>query len=310
MRLVQEAAPQDSPPESVTLTNVSPCCPECKGTDLKKDGMQKHKKRGPSQKYKCRKCKKYVSGPVGYTGRHYGMDTINLVMLLLSLGLSSGNAILVVEHVYRTKIHRDTARKWFEAYTDMVEPYTKTLGVNVGRKWGTDEKFIRIRGLKHWIFTVMDTSTRFILSYHVSTKKFGYDARHLFQSASDRAGCIPRILVSDKLNAFKCGFKKVFWRRKKPQPIHVSEAHIRNERCTNNMYERLNGTISEGMRFTRGPTRTDSPMIRAFLIHYNFFRPHMGLDGMTPAEAAGIKICGDKWRVLIQNAAMAAAMAA
>ncbi|HEV2192210.1 MAG TPA: hypothetical protein VGR54_01175 [Nitrosopumilaceae archaeon] len=32
-------------------------------------------------------------------------------------------------------------------------------------------------------------------------------------------------------------------------------------------------------------------------------RPHMGLDGKTPAEKCGIKIHGDnKWLTLIQNA--------
>ena len=38
---------------------------------------------------------------------------------------------------------------------------------------------------------------------------------------------------------------------------------------------------------------------------YNFVRPHMGLDGRTPAEAAGIKIVGrDKWMTIIGNAGM------
>jgi len=37
--------------------------------------------------------------------------------------------------------------------------------------------------------------------------------------------------------------------------------------------------------------------------HHNYFRPHMGLDGKTPAEACGIEIQGgNKWKTLIQNA--------
>lgn len=38
-------------------------------------------------------------------------------------------------------------------------------------------------------------------------------------------------------------------------------------------------------------------------IYHNYIRPHMGLNGMTPAEACGVKIEGDnKWMTLIQNA--------
>jgi hypothetical protein len=42
---------------------------------------------------------------------------------------------------------------------------------------------------------------------------------------------------------------------------------------------------------------------RKFRVFHNFIRPHMGLEGKTPAEAAGIKVEGDnKWLTLMQNA--------
>ena len=42
---------------------------------------------------------------------------------------------------------------------------------------------------------------------------------------------------------------------------------------------------------------------RKFRVFHKFIKPHMGLNGRTPAEAAGIKIQGDnKWRTLIENA--------
>ena len=38
---------------------------------------------------------------------------------------------------------------------------------------------------------------------------------------------------------------------------------------------------------------------------YNYLRPHMGLDGDTPADRTGIRIEGpNKWFTLIQNAAL------
>jgi hypothetical protein len=40
-----------------------------------------------------------------------------------------------------------------------------------------------------------------------------------------------------------------------------------------------------------------------YLMYHNYIRPHMALEGKTPAEACGVKIEGDnKWMTLIQNA--------
>ena len=44
-------------------------------------------------------------------------------------------------------------------------------------------------------------------------------------------------------------------------------------------------------------------IIDGFRIDYNFIRPHMSLNGKTPAEACGIAVKGkNKWMTLIQNA--------
>ncbi len=44
-------------------------------------------------------------------------------------------------------------------------------------------------------------------------------------------------------------------------------------------------------------------LISGYQIYHNYLRPHIGLDGKTPAEVCGIKIKGkDKWITLIQNA--------
>ena len=47
----------------------------------------------------------------------------------------------------------------------------------------------------------------------------------------------------------------------------------------------------------------DTPILSGMQIYHNYVRPHMALDGATPAEKAGIQIKGrDKWLTIIQNA--------
>ena len=147
---------------------------------------------------------------------------------------------------------------------------------------------------------------RLILSWDVSLYKMNYNASELFRNAARRARHLPAILVSDRLRVFGKAFRKIFYRRKSPQPVHFAESHIKNERSNNNAHERLNGIIADHLPI-RGLQRMDSTHVRSLLIHYNFIRPHAGLGGITPARAAGINVSGScSWRVLIQNAALAA----
>ncbi len=71
----------------------------------------------------------------------------------------------------------------------------------------------------------------------------------------------------------------------------------------NNKMERLNGEFRDREKVVRGLKKRDSPLISGYQIYHNYVRPHMALDGKTPAEKCGIQIKGkNKWLTLIQNA--------
>lgn len=53
----------------------------------------------------------------------------------------------------------------------------------------------------------------------------------------------------------------------------------------------------------RGVKKVESVALKGYQQYHNYFRPHEGLAGNTPADIAGIKIEGDnKWITVIQNA--------
>jgi len=67
--------------------------------------------------------------------------------------------------------------------------------------------------------------------------------------------------------------------------------------------ERMNGEIRDRERVIRGLEKKDTPILTGYQLFHNFIRPHMALNGKTPAEVAGIKVEGDnKWLTIIQNA--------
>ena len=78
---------------------------------------------------------------------------------------------------------------------------------------------------------------------------------------------------------------------------------MRNEFANTNRQEGGNGAFAG--RTGPGINSGNSPACRIFIPYH--IRPHGGIGGKTPAEAAGIVIRGhNKWLTPIQNAAGAA----
>jgi len=73
-------------------------------------------------------------------------------------------------------------------------------------------------------------------------------------------------------------------------------------RVTNNVVERLHGTLKDMLKITRG-LENGEELLKGWFVHYNFVRPHQSLNGRTPAEAAGINLnMNDGWGDLIEQA--------
>jgi hypothetical protein len=58
----------------------------------------------------------------------------------------------------------------------------------------------------------------------------------------------------------------------------------------------MHGTIREREKIMRGIKVDDTPIIPMNKIYYNFIRPHQAMNGLTPAEIAGVGVEGEnKW---------------
>jgi len=72
------------------------------------------------------------------------------------------------------------------------------------------------------------------------------------------------------------------------------------------MVERLHGTIRQRSKVMRGldDEATAQTMMDGMRIYYNFIRPHMALNGKTPAQKAKIadSATPENWKSLIKKA--------
>jgi hypothetical protein len=90
--------------------------------------------------------------------------------------------------------------------------------------------------------------------------------------------------------------------RKDTRPELVQRVGIR-ARETNNIVERMHGTVKDRTRCMRGLKSYESTksLLEGFTIHYNYVRPHQSLNGKTPAQAARTQ-APSTWKGLIEEA--------
>ena len=62
----------------------------------------------------------------------------------------------------------------------------------------------------------------------------------------------------------------------------------------------MNGTLGERVKVQRGWKSAKTALAEGNRIQYNFVKPHMALEGKTPAQVAGMDIKG--WKELLKLA--------
>ena len=92
------------------------------------------------------------------------------------------------------------------------------------------------------------------------------------EKAYKHAGKYPRIIFTDKLKAYLEGIERAYGAES--QHIQCSPFEIMNN---NNFIERFHSTLKSRTKVMRDlkSMETARTFLDGWLIHYNFFRPHM-----------------------------------
>jgi transposase-like protein len=163
--------------------------------------------------------------------------------------------------------------------------------------------FLKMKENLKYLYALMDDQTRFWIAQEVANTKYTADVRPLLELGKAVAGKKPKSFITDGAANFHEAYLKEFHTMKR----ETDTEHIRHIRLAgdynNNKMERMNGEIRDREKVMRGLERKDSPILLGYQLFHNFIRPHIALNGKTPAEMAGIRVEGDnRWLTIIQNA--------
>jgi putative transposase len=276
-------------------------CLYCRSPSIVKDG-QRHNKYVDIQKWNCKVCGRYFTVNLGFERMKHNPQAITTAMQLYFSGESLRNTQKSLRLLGVQVCHR-TIYNWIQKYTALMSKYLDKITPQVSDTWRADEIFLKVKGNLKYLYALMDDKTRFWIAQQVADSKYTADITPLFREGKKTAGKAPNRLITDGAFNFDSAFRHAFWLENKRLAIQ----HIRHIRMSgdqnNNKMERMNGEIRDREKVMRSLKKDDSPILTGYQLFHNYIRPHMGLEGSTPAERAGIRVEGkDKWLTLIQNA--------
>jgi putative transposase len=188
--------------------------------------------------------------------------------------------------------------KWIIRFTKEAVDQSRYFKPKVGDKWIADETVLNVGGNKIWFFDIIDSDTRFLLATHIANKRTVEDVQKLMEKAVVKAGKMPKVVITDKLNSYIEGV---------PLSLGGSIHHVRTSPFdadnNTNLIERFHGIMKDRMKVIRGFSNLETTRLLTdgWLVHYNFFKEHEALGNIPPAQAMKVKTPFKDWNDVLNN---------
>jgi len=246
----------------------------------------------------CKDCQRKFAATDTIPKMQYPRSQIASVLNMYYEGLSLHEIRRNLVQQHNSYISDVTALNWVKRFTELAVKEADKYKPDVSGVWVADETVIDIDGKNIWFWDIIDTKTRFLIASHMSYSRTTKDAQELMKKAYERTGKIPRVIYTDRLAVYLDGIELTFGRdtqHKLGGPFDVEK--------NTNLIERMHGTIKSRTKVMRGLHTPKSARLfmDGWLVHYNFFRPHMSLKDRTPAQVANIRFPFRNWKDITEQ---------
>lgn len=113
-------------------------------------------------------------------------------------------------------------------------------------EWHADETFIKIKGVTYYLWILLDSETRFVISFILSDKRDGTSAYRLFQRAVSLTRASPKVIITDHLAAYEQAIATFY-----PNAEHYCYKDFTDDK-SNNTIEAFNKTFKGWYRTKKG----------------------------------------------------------
>ena len=232
----------------------------------------------------------------------------------VNLGLSLRKTSQALKDLYNISISHQQIANFCKTASICIKPFVDNYDYDPGNVFTADETYIKIRGVRAYIWFIMDVAKRSIIGYRISTERdvgacilaMRMAFRHFkklpknFRFIAD--GYSAYVLAAQQFlreygNDFKFNVTQVIG-------LNNSDEVSKEFRPLKQMIERLNRTYKASYRPTNGFDNVDGANydLALWVTYYNFLRPHKHNNYRVLNDVEVLKSADNmpgKWQLLI-----------
>jgi transposase-like protein/transcription elongation factor Elf1 len=255
-------------------------------------------------------------GACNFNFRKFSPHILGLVLTYaVNCNLSSRNTAKALREIHGISISHTHVQNYARAAASVLKPFVDTFDYNPSNHLSADETYVKIKGVKGYIWFIMDVCSRSILAYKLSKSRATGACIMAMRSAFDKYKTFPQNIIkfiSDGYPAYKLAHSEFKEKDNKEFILHQvigltnEDDEVAKEfRWMKQMIERLNRTFKYHYRTTTGYMTLEGGDMNLvlFVTYYNFLRPESHVNTRTLnsiEELESIQLMPNKWLKLLE----------
>lgn len=232
----------------------------------------------------------------------------------INLGLSLRKTAHALKEIHGINISHQQIANYLKTATVCVKPFVDNYDYQVGKAFTADETYIKIRGVKSYIWFIMDAAKRSIIGYQTSDNRGVGPCILAMRMAFKHLKELPNNFkfIADGYSVYPLAAQQMFIQSKEKLKFDITQvigltnddAVSKEFRPYKQMIERLNRTYKMSYRPTNGFDNIDGANydLALWVAYYNFLRPHKhaGYKVLNKVDMLeGAANMPGKWQLLI-----------
>lgn len=271
-------------------------CQKCHYTKTKYRAIR-HNKSGDKKYYFCERCESYTTPDDGFWKMKHSGEIVSAGIELYYSGISFRETASILKRLFGISVSDVCVLLWTRKYSKQVEKFTKMKRPNLSGKWSVDEKFVKIKGKKGYLWIIKDRKRGFVISAVLSENRNASNAGKLFRKAKKVGE--PKELRHDGYRGYPKKVAKYF------PDVEDQTSKGFWHKYNNNSSESTNSEFNAKYKVMRGfgSLVSADAIMRGWKTHHNFVKRDRKRN-KTNAERCGIKEVPDKmpWMFMIKRA--------
>jgi transposase-like protein len=234
--------------------------------------------------------------------------------LHVNLGLSLRKTSQALKDLYGISVSHQQVANYCRSAAVCIKPFVDTYHYQKDSVFVADETYIKVRGLKGYIWFIMNAATRVIIGYQVSDNRGVGPCIMAMRMAFQHLKELPKNFrfIADGYRAYPLAAQQFFVQFKEKFKFNITQVigltnddEVSKEfRPYKQMIERLNRTYKASYRPTNGFDNYDGANydLALWVAYYNFLRPHRH-NGYKPLVEDDLINNGEnmpgKWQLMI-----------